>query len=299
MKLKFKSLKIKITVTYRYFFFQLNDVFIYLSRIELKVMQKPKYFRLLILCLLAFVGSANAQFGFSHEVGVIAGPVAFQSDYGVRGDFETNSGNTGYGIGLIHYLNFSYKAECNCYTPETYFNDHFKLRSELSYNKTELQHFGRWVDKSKTSQIANQLRAMRGSTSVTNIGMQLEYFPLSIRDFTSTIGSWAPFISLGGQFSFYDPEAYSTLGPVDSPLAYPVKYLGATTNQGGTVWSIVSSVGTRYKLTELSDLMVDLRVQYYFSNWVDGLNPDPKVYTENRANDWNSWFNFGYIYYLQ
>jgi hypothetical protein len=162
-----------------------------------------------------------------------------------------------------------------------------------------LQHFGRWVDKSKTSQIANQLRAMRGSTSVTNIGMQLEYFPLSIRDFTSTIGSWAPFISLGGQFSFYDPEAYSTLGPVDSPLAYPVKYLGATTNQGGTVWSIVSSVGTRYKLTELSDLMVDLRVQYYFSNWVDGLNPDPKVYTENRANDWNIWFNFGYIYYLQ
>jgi hypothetical protein len=45
--------------------------------------------------------------------------------------------------------------------------------------------------------------------------------------------------------------------------------------------------------------MVDLRVQYYFSNWVDGLNPDPKVYTENRANDWNIWFNFGYIYYLQ
>ena len=31
-----------------------------------------------------------SQLGFSHEIGVIAGPVAFQSDYGVRNDFETN-----------------------------------------------------------------------------------------------------------------------------------------------------------------------------------------------------------------
>jgi len=258
-----------------------------------------KYIITLCLFLVGFSNEAIAQFGFSHEIGVIAGPVAFQSDYGERHDFSTNSGNTGLGIGIIHYLNFSYKAECNCYTPETYFNDHFKLRSELSYNKTELKHFGQWVDPSKTSLTAVQLRGMRGSTAVTNIGMQLEYFPLSIRDFTATIGSLAPFISLGGQFSFYDPEAYSTLGPLNSSLTTPFKYRGATTNAGGTVWSAVSSVGTRYKLTPLSDLMLDFRAQYYFSNWVDGLNPDPTIYKENKANDWNVWINFGYIYYLQ
>jgi hypothetical protein len=264
-------------------------------------MQAPKKFITTLLLLFALSNNAFAQFGFSHEIGAIVGPVAFQSDYGERHDFSTNAGNTGYGIGIIHYLNFSYKAECNCYTPETYFNDHFKLRSELSYNKTELQHFGKWVDKSRTSLFADQLRAMRGSTAVTNVGMQLEYFPLSIRDFSSTIGAWAPFLSMGGQFSFYDPEAYSLLGDgsLDNFLTTPIKYFGATTNQGGTVWSIVGSVGTRYKLTELSDLMLDLRFQYYFSNWVDGLNPDPAVYIENRANDWNVWFNFGYIYYLQ
>ena len=89
MKLKFKSLKIKITVTYRYFFFQLNDVFIYLSGIEIKGMQRLRYFTGLI-CLLVLPSNMIAQFGFSHEVGVIAGPVAFQSDYGVRGDFKTN-----------------------------------------------------------------------------------------------------------------------------------------------------------------------------------------------------------------
>ncbi|MFN3755782.1 MAG: THC0290_0291 family protein [Flavobacterium sp.] len=253
----------------------------------------------IILSLFGII-AVSAQFGFSHEIGAIMGPVAFQSDYGVRGDMKTNLGNTGYGIGIIHYMNFSYSAECNCYNQETYFNDHFKVRSELSYNKTELQHYGRWVAPNKTSIGAEQLRAMRGSTAVTNIGMQLEYFPLSIREFSATPGKLAPFVSLGGQFSYYNPEAYSTLGPGLGQLqtVTPVKYLDGVTNDSGTTWSIVGSIGTRYKLTVLSDLMIDLRWQYYFSNWVDGLNPNPQIYRENRANDWLVWLNVGYIYYL-
>ena len=83
----------------------------------------PRYILLSLLLVFGCVNLTQAQFGFSHELGVIAGPVAFQSDYGERHDFSTNSGNTGIGIGLIHYINFSYKAECNCYTPETFFID--------------------------------------------------------------------------------------------------------------------------------------------------------------------------------
>jgi len=259
-----------------------------------------------LFLLLGISNKANAQYGFSHEIGAIAGPVAFQSDYGERHDFSTNLGNTGVGIGLIHYINFSYTAECDCYSPETYFNDHFKLRSELSYNKTELEHFGEWVSPERTSLAANQLRAMKGSTSVTNLGAQLEYFPLSIRDFSATIGSLGPFISLGAQFSYYNAEAHSTLGPLGTPLTTYPKYLTPTddrkygfSTEGGSVWSIVSSVGTRYKLAPLSDLMIDLRFQYYFSDWVDGLKPNPALYKENKANDWLVWLNVGYIYYLQ
>jgi hypothetical protein len=265
-----------------------------------------KSFLYSLLFLLGFSNFVIAQFGFSHEIGVIAGPVAFQSDYGERYDLSTNAGNTGYGIGLIHYINFSYEAKCNCYTPETYFNDHFKLRSELSYNKTELQHFGEWVAPGKTSPEADKLRAMRGSTAVTNIGMQLEYFPLSIRDFTSTIESWGPFVSLGAQFSFYNAQASSTLGKLGTKLTTFDKYLEPSegrsngfSNEAESVWSVVGSVGTRYKLSPLSDFMIDLRMQYYFSNWVDGLNPNPEEFKENRANDWLIWFNVGYIYYLQ
>lgn len=71
-----------------------------------------------ILVLLLFVTSLqsiNAQLGFSHELGFITGPVAFQSDYGERYDFDTNSGNVGIGVGLVHYINFAYRADCNCY----------------------------------------------------------------------------------------------------------------------------------------------------------------------------------------
>lgn len=260
----------------------------------------PKYLIITLLLLFGFNNTVKAQFGFSHEVGAIVGPVGFQSDYGVRGDGETNFGNTGIGIGIIHYMNFSYRADCNCYATPTYFNDHFKVRSELSYNKTNLEHYGKWVDPSRTNVFAQQLRAMKGSTAVTNIGMQLEYFPLSIREFSATPGKLAPFVSLGAQFSYYKPEAYSELGPGLGELleVTPVKYIDGVTNEAGTVWSVVASVGTRYKLTILSDLMIDLRWQYYFSNWVDGLNPNPDVYTENKANDWLVWLNVGYIYYL-
>ena len=261
---------------------------------------------LLFLAFVGFSNGSNAQFSsFSHEIGIIAGPVAFQSDYGQRGDFSTNLGNTGIGIGIIHYLNFSYEADCNCYTPETYFNDHFKLRSELSYSKTDFHHFGQYVAPKKTSLGSQQLRAMQGSTSINNLGVQLEFTPWSIRDFSSTIGSIAPFVSLGGQISYYNTKVSSTLGPLGTPLTTFPKYLTPSdgrpfgfSTESGSVFSVVTSVGTRYKLTPLSDIMVDLRFQYYFSDWVDGLNPNPTIYKENKANDWLVWFNVGYIYYL-
>lgn len=258
-----------------------------------------------LLFLLGFPTLTHAQFGFSHEIGAIAGPVAFQSDFGQRHNLDTNTGNTGIGIGLIHYLNFSYTAECNCYTPETYFNDHFKLRSELSYNKTELQHFGEWIQKINKPAV-KLLKGMRATTAVTNIGMQLEYFPFSIREFTSTIGKFAPFVSLGGQFSFYNAKNYSKLGSLKVPEnVFPKYFLPSDgrphgfSTETGYVWSVVGSVGTRYKLSPLQDLMVDLRVQYFYSDWVDGLNPNKDLFHENRANDYLGWLNVGYIYYIQ
>lgn len=256
---------------------------------------KTKYFALVFIFTFFLQAESYSQFGFSHEIGVIAGPVVFYSDYGQRNNIETNMGNVGYGIGLIHYLNFAYRADCNCYTRDTYFNDHFKLRNEISYHKTNLEHIGKWVDPSRTSLTADQLRAMKGSTAVFDIGSQLEYFPLSIRDFVGGRYKIAPFVSFGFHWVNFDPEISSELGPLNTPISTPEKYFDATQNESGSTWSVVWSLGLRYKLTTMSDLMIDGRWQFYFSNWVDGLNPDVP---ENKANDWIYWLNVGYILYL-
>lgn len=168
-----------------------------------------------------------------------------------------------------------------------------------------MNHFGQYADKNSVG--GAQLRAMSGSTAVTNIGMQLEYYPFSIRSFTASTGGWAPFVSLGGQYSFYTPKVETSYGDgrlLNQANIFPKYWVASEgkdhgfSNDKGSTWTLVSSVGTRYKLTPLSDLIVDLRWQYYFDNWVDGLNPNPTLYPENKSNDWLVWLNFGYIYYL-
>lgn len=257
--------------------------------------------------LLLSMQLSYSQLGFSHEIGFIVGPVAYQSDFGLRSDFETNSGNTGIGLGLIHYINFAYRADCNCYTTDNYFNDHFKLRTEIAWNKTKLEHFGRWVDKYNVSEEARKLKGHSGESENWDIGMQIEYFPRSIREFSAGVYSFAPFVSLGMHYVSFNPKAYTDyvstdplnpndVGNIEDPNNFYTPWEpGSINDRSGSTWSIVSSIGTRYKLTILSDLMIDLRFQYYFSDWTDGLNHQ---LPSNKANDWLVWLNFGYIYYL-
>lgn len=257
---------------------------------------------LMVPFLFLFIGQeAYSQMGFSHEVGIIAGPVLFQSDYGQRNDFETNTKNSGFGIGFVHYLNFAYQASCNCYSRESYFNDHFKIRNQLDYHKTNFEHHGEWVADDKTSTAADQLRAMSGSTTVIEIGSQLEYYPLGIRDFDGGGHRITPFIGLGVHWVNFTPKAESSLGRLNDNV--PEKYKNAFQNESGSTWAIAGSLGIRYKLTYSSDLMLDSSWRYYFSDYVDGLSPSLRnngttPVPENKANDWIWWLNVGYIYYL-
>lgn len=250
-----------------------------------------------LYCFFAGLFTCQAQLGISHEVGLIGGPIAFQSDYGERKDWNTNKGNTGIGVGIVHYINFSYRADCNCYTTDTYFNDHFKVRNEISYNTTTLNHFG--PESEKNSFWGETLRAQEGKANNLNIGTQLEYFPMSIRDFAAGAYSIAPYGSIGGQFTYYNPKAESSLpgGLQDENNLFYEFQNGGLNLDSGTTWSVVASAGIRYKLTILSDLLVDLRWQYYFTNWADGLDHS-KTNIQDKANDWLVWLNVGYIYYL-
>lgn len=266
----------------------------------------------MVFFLIVFINQKFYGQGFSHELGVIVGPVALYSDFGHRHDLKTNLGNTGVGIGLVHYLNFSYRANCNCYTSDTYFNDHFKVRNEIDLHKTNLKHYGEWVAPEKTSRMAKQLRAMTGSTTVFEIGTQLEYYPFSIRDFAAGGYKFAPFVSAGIHWVHFSPEVKSSIGRLqNAPNRFgelepstPAKYVGAFQNKNGSTFAAIASVGVRYKLTKMSDLMLDGRWHIYFSDYVDGLNPSSKnnggiPVPENKSNDWMFWLNVGYIFYLE
>jgi outer membrane protein W len=255
-------------------------------------------------CVFVIYQTAFSQLGFSHEIGVITGPVEFRSDFGSRDNQKTNFGNSGIGIGIVHYINFAYRADCNCYTTDTYFNDHFKLRNEISWNKTNIEHIGKWVDPSRNTVEANQLRGHKGVAKNLDIGTELEYFPLSIRSFQSFGYRFAPFISLGVHYTSFNPEVSTTyanpdpnaIGDVTDPSNfYSFWAPGSVDASSGSTWSVVSSVGVRYKLNKLADLMLNMRWQYYFNDNIDGLDHQLSY---NKNNDWLLWLNVGYILYL-
>ena len=262
--------------------------FIYLSFKEISQMFKKILFPFIFL--LFFSINSQAQFGRTYqEVGVMAGPVFFKSDYGERGDFENFTKNMGFSAGIFYYFSFI----------EDYpgIRENFKLRVDASFMKTNLAHFGKYVDPSKTSLFSQQLRAMKGSTQTINIGFQMEFYPWKTDDYNRD-ATFSPYVSFGGQLGYYTSKVYSDLGPLGTPLTTPEKYASGTRNESRPVASLTSSVGTRFKLDPYNSLIFDCRLQYYTSDWVDGLNPDRRKYSENKTNDYSLTFNFGYVYYF-
>jgi hypothetical protein len=247
-----------------------------------------------LLFFLTMVTVSTAQLGFSHELGFITGPVAFQGDYGERYDFDTNSGNVGIGVGLLHYINFAYRADCNCYSADTYWNDHFKIRNEINYHVTTLHHLGSEADKPSLGGL--QLRSMRGKARVFEAGAQVEWYPLSIRDFQEGSPKIAPYVGFGAHYVNYRPEATSTLGPLGNPVTTFPTFIDRIDTSRGSAIALVADLGFRYKISPLSDILISSKWHYYMdSNFVDGLSPNN---VNNKSNDWIWWFNVGYIFYL-
>ena len=236
---------------------------------------------------------------FSNEIGAYVGPVAFYSDYGQRQNFDTNIGNVGFSIGLVHYMNFSYTSGYDIYSPLNYIKDHFKIRNELSYTNVNLQHFGEFVAPERTSLFAQQLRGMRGESTVFSLGSSIEFYPFSIKDFESGGPKLSPHIGAGIHYSFYTPKAFSELGVLGDPAVTPEKFIDAFTNDSGSAISLVGSLGLRYKISPLEDILIQAKWQLFFSDFVDGLAPDETRFPENRANDWMFFINVGYIFYLE
>lgn len=260
-------------------------------------MNKLKIIIFLLLFGLPF--SSFSQAGITHSLGIITSAVQFRSDYGQRNDVETNINNMGFQIALIDFMSFSYTNFSNSYLAE-----HFKIRNEISYSKTSLQHYREWTEKNSIG--SKQLKEMRGTTQLFSYGLQVEFSFINIHDFEMTVGSFNPYISLGPQISYYTATATSELGKLGDITTTPTKYLVPSdghphgfSNESKAVFSGALNIGTHYKLTRMSDLIFDVRAQYFGSDWVDGLNPNRKIYTENKNNDWLTSIGIGYILYFE
>ena len=269
-----------------------------------------KIVKILAPIFVLFVTNMSAQnwnkySNFSHEIGFFSGSTHFTTDYGERYFFKSNvGGNVGISKGILYYLTFTdYRYKWN--QRSSYFVEHFRLRNELSYMSARLDHFGAYVDSSNTSIEADKLRAMHGEARVVNIGTQLEFHFKNIDDFGSRRYpdmKWSPYLSLGILGVYYNPSVYSDYGNGDWKADQSILYQkwavpGTVSEASGFSFSATAGIGTRKKLGEYSDIFIESKWQYYYTNWVDGLNAtDPAA--NNKYNDWNVSLQIGYIYYL-
>jgi hypothetical protein len=272
----------------------MKAIFIYLRLIKLNN-SNYMFKRLLstILFLYTFT-SINAQYSntFNRDIGLTVGLVNFKGDFGESGNTKNYFKNNGYIITGVFYLSLN--------TNYHRFIDNFKLRLEASYMNCDLAHYGRWADPNDPRLFATQLKSMKGNVQSTSFGAQVEFFPFGTDEYTKEEG-FIPYISLGGQLNSYSTKITSSLGPIDTPISTPIKYLngGLRGISSDVVPSLSMSIGTRYKLTSVTSLVLDMRLQYYFSDWVDGMNPNKSKYPENKAEDWLTIINVGYIFYLE
>lgn len=246
----------------------------------------------------------------THEIGIAAGVPFFATDYGER--YETQSsgaGNTGFGVSAVYYLTFAdYRYRWN--QRHSYFREHFRFRTELSYYQADLEHFGQYVDPSQTSDQADRLRAHTGQAKTINFGTQLEFHFVRITDYGSRRNPklfLSPYLSLGIMGTYYNPTIETSYGDGDWENNYDLLYTKwanpayANTDADFT-GTVTSSIGTRIKSGEYSDVFIEGKWHYYFSDWIDGLNatgPDRNgVQPNNLHNDWSLFFNIGFVYYL-
>lgn len=239
----------------------------------------------------------------THEVAIAIGLSDFTTDYGQRFDNKSNLGaNFGFGFGILHYLTFTdYRYRWNHQT--SYWAEHFKIRSELSYHTSELEHYGKWV-KIINGVNGEKLRAMNGKARTFNIGSAVEFHFVDVNDFGSRRDpnlKWSPYVSLGAMVTFYNPDVNTRYGDGNWKDNYGLlfsKWAGPdrARDTKGITMAATLGVGTRYKLGEYSDLFVEWKYYYFFSNWVDGLNARDDV--ANKFVDWLVWLHVGYVYYL-
>ena len=257
-------------------------------------------YKLLILLVLFSLTEASTQLELSNEFGITVGPVTMQTDYGERHHLPSSTA-TSFGVAAVHYLSF-YGSNYNWRNGASYFSDHFKLRTEVSYYfNNSLEHKGRYVEPGGSGPVLlEKLKAMKGKTKSLNIGTGLEYYFKNLEDYGLLFNDderFAPYIGIGVQFNMFNPELTSDLGDwTTNPSVLPEKWQDQVYVGKQQAFSMTMNAGTRYKLDNF-DLVLDARWQYFFTDRYDGL--DSKKDNSSKFNDTLIYFSVGVVFDME
>lgn len=249
-----------------------------------------------IIFVIVFFLESTAQH-YTHDIGVFVGTSSLQADYGQRGNFASEWNNNGISFSVAHYLSF-YNRTLR-WDPHDVLHNHLMVRSEIQYlNNIKLEHHGKWARRS--SYASQQLRSMKGSLRMLNLGLHLEYHYRPLEEFVYPYSYlwFNPFVTLGVKYSMYKTGLESDLGDWTQDITVlPKKYTpsGALDIGPGSTLSVALGLGARYKITPKLDLVTQFNYQYFFSDKLDGLQADV---IENRNNEWLLNIQFGFVYHL-
>lgn len=242
---------------------------------------------ILLLLLFTFTMAEGQNNGRTYqEIGIMGGPVFFQGDFGERGELDNTIKNVGFSGSLVYYV--SLNEDRNNLAQKV------KIRFDITGMTVNLQHYG--PSTSGSGDFATKLKGMRSDVKVGSLGAQIEFYPWKTDDYSRA--TWSPYIAGGGQINSYSADAYSFLGPIGSTNTIPDKFVDGFKDQSGFALSATGSLGVRYKLTKFNYLLLEGQLKYYFSDWIEGLNPDQMKNRASRNNDFAGTLNIGYIYYF-
>jgi hypothetical protein len=250
----------------------------------------------LILGIIVLFNTHFIQAQLVQEYEVDAGYSIFQGDYGVRGDFSSTLGNSGFLLNGKAYFDLLGYNKFGCYACK---HVKFPLNFNVGYS---ILNFDK-TNYSNASSEGIKINAFRGNIFQSSLSFGFEYHigDLSKVSFgnTSLFDNIDPYFGAGIGGAVYVVKLKSDLGDYEvNPNILPSAFVGGIYDKPGIVPMLNIETGIRYKLSETLNISVNGKWLYYFSDKVDGLVPNSDL-VDNLYNDWQFSPSIGFVFQLR
>ncbi len=231
--------------------------------------------------LLLGIHYSQSQLVDEYEINV--GYSIFQGDYGVRGDFTSTMGNSGFLVGGKAYFNLLDYYRGGCYPCQ---HVKFPLSFTIGYSLLNFDH----ADINTSSPEALKVKAFRGKIFQSSLSFGFEYHIGDLKKYAFDVDNfWQnfdPYVGLSAGAAVYAVSLKSDLGDFKlNPNVLPQAFQGHVYDKPNIVPVITMEAGLRYNLSSNMNLTINGKWLYYISDRVDGLSPDPSL-VDNVHDDW-------------